>query len=30
MKYYETSYEDYIQSVEKYNLHPYIENIFQV
>ena len=28
MKYYETSYEDYIQSVEKYNLHPYIEKQF--
>jgi hypothetical protein len=28
MKYYETSYEDYIQSVEKYNLHPYIEKKF--
>ena len=28
MKYYETSYEDYIQSVEKYNLHPYIEKHF--
>jgi hypothetical protein len=28
MKYYETSYEEYIQSVEKYNLHPYIEKQF--
>ena len=28
MKYYETSYEDYIQSVEKYNLHPYIKKQF--
>lgn len=27
MKYYETSYEDYLQSLEKFNLHPYVENI---
>ena len=24
MKYYETTYEEYLQCVEKYNLHPYI------
>ena len=28
MKFYETSYEEYINSVEKYNLHPEITNIY--
>ena len=28
MKYYETSFDEYIQSVEKYNLHPEFEPIY--
>jgi hypothetical protein len=28
MKYYESSYEDYIQSVERYNIHPELEKIY--
>ena len=28
MKFYETSYEEYINSIEKYNLHPEIKDIY--
>ena len=28
MKFYESSFDDYVTSCEKYNLHPEIENIF--
>ena len=29
MKYYETHYDDYINSVEKYNIHPELVNLFE-